>query len=127
MPALTVSNGSITGAGQSAVPATLDDATVTTPNLTDTLTLSGNLTGTGPLTKNGNGLLILSGSDSYSDGTIVTAGTLEITAANALPDRSSLNVALAARSSSILPRAARRWYRPAQQLRRCPSRERWRC
>ena len=92
IPALTVSGGRIMGAGQSAVPATLANATITTLNLTDTLTLSGNLTGAGPLTKTGTGLLILSGSNSYSAGTIVTAGALDITAADSLPNGSSLTV-----------------------------------
>jgi len=89
---LTVSSGSIDGAGQLVVPATLADTTISTPKVTDTLTLSGNLSGAGPITKTGNGLLILSGNNSYSDGTIVEAGTLKVTAADSLPDGSSLTV-----------------------------------
>jgi len=51
-----------------------------------------NLTGSGGLTKIGEGLLILSGSNSYSGGTVVDAGTLTITNNTALPDTSSLVV-----------------------------------
>jgi fibronectin-binding autotransporter adhesin len=38
------------------------------------------------------GTLILSGSDNYTGGTFVTAGTLEVTAAAALPEGSSLTI-----------------------------------
>ena len=92
IPALTVSSGSISGAGQSVSPAIVADATITTPSPTDTLRLSGNFSGAGPLTKNGAGLLILSGTNSYGGGTIVTAGTLEVTSSNALPDVTILTV-----------------------------------
>ena len=92
IPALTVSSGSITGAGQSVSPAIVADATITTPSLTDTLRLSGDFSGAGPLTKNGAGLMILSGTNSYGGGTIVTAGTLEITSGSALPDGTNLTI-----------------------------------
>ena len=91
-PILTVSSGSIAGAGQSASPATVADATIATPNLTDALTLSGNLSGAGPITKTG-GLLILCGDNSYEEGTTVAAGTLEILSSSALPDGTNLTVA----------------------------------
>ena len=58
---LTVTSGSISGAGNLAVSATVADAILATPNLTDVLTLSGNLSGPGPITKIGAGTLILSG------------------------------------------------------------------
>ena len=63
-----------------------------TPNLTDTLTLSGDLSGAGPLTKSGAGLLVLSGSNSYGEGTTVDAGTLEALSSAAIPADSSLTV-----------------------------------
>jgi autotransporter-associated beta strand protein len=62
------------------------------PNLTDTLTLAGNLSGAGPLIKGGEGLLILSGSNSYGEGTIVSAGRLEVLCGSALPEGTNLTV-----------------------------------
>ena len=59
------------------------------------LTLSGSLSGPGSLTLDdslGTGRLILIGSNSYSGGTIVEAGTLEVTNSDALPDGGSLTV-----------------------------------
>jgi len=44
------------------------------------------------LTKSGNGTLILSGSNNYSGGTMVSGGDLVITTASAIPDGSSLTV-----------------------------------
>ena len=46
-----------------------------------------------PLTKLGDALLILSGSNSYGGGTVVEAGTLEVLNSSALPDGGSLTVA----------------------------------
>ena len=89
---LTVSSGSIAGAGQSASSATVAEATIATPNVTDTLKLSGNLSGAGPVTKTGAGTLILSGDDDYAGGTDVEAGTLVITSNTALPGGSNLTV-----------------------------------
>ena len=59
------------------------------------LTLSGSLSGPGSLTLDdslGTGRLILIGSNSYRGGTIVEAGTLEVTNSDALPDGGSLTV-----------------------------------
>ena len=55
-------------------------------------TFSGSLNGLGGLTKAGSGDLILSGSDSYTGGTIVNAGILYVTNSNALPDGTGLTV-----------------------------------
>lgn len=49
-----------------------------TNNTGDALTLSGDITGAGSLTKNGAGMLVLSGSNSYSGDTTLAAGTLSI-------------------------------------------------
>jgi autotransporter-associated beta strand protein len=49
-----------------------------TNNTGDALTLSGDITGAGSLTKNGAGTLVLSGSNSYSGDTTLAAGTLSI-------------------------------------------------
>ena len=40
-------------------------------------TYSGNMSGTGSLVKQGNGLLIMSGANTYAGGTLVSAGTLQ--------------------------------------------------
>lgn len=47
-------------------------------------TLSGVVSGTGALTKSGNGTLTLSGTNTYTGATTVSAGTLAVTANNAL-------------------------------------------
>lgn len=51
--------------------------TTTTPSTPPTATLSGAITGTGALTKLGDGTLILSGTNNYTGGTIVSQGTLQ--------------------------------------------------
>ncbi|MGO9114528.1 MAG: autotransporter-associated beta strand repeat-containing protein [Thermoguttaceae bacterium] len=66
------------------------DSTVDTTG--GSISLSGNLTGIGGLTKTGDGLLILSGSNSYRGNTIVALGTLDVTNSEALPDGVSLTV-----------------------------------
>ncbi|MBO9715375.1 MAG: autotransporter-associated beta strand repeat-containing protein [Pseudoxanthomonas sp.] len=43
-----------------------------------TLTLSGNVAGTGNLTKTGDGTLVLGGTNTYAGGTAVNAGTLQV-------------------------------------------------
>ena len=66
----------------------------------NTLTLAGPVSGPGGfqvggpgiLTETGEGMLILSGTNSYTGGTIVEAGTLIVTANTALADGSSLAV-----------------------------------
>ncbi len=92
-PILTVSSGSIAGAGQSASPATVADATIATPNLTDALTLSGNLSVRDRSPRPARDLPILCGDNSYEEGTTVAAGTLEILSSSALPDGTNLTVA----------------------------------
>jgi len=57
---------------------------------------SGTLSGARGLTLSGGGLLVLSGSNSYSGGTFVDAGTLVVNNSEALPDGSSLIVGSAA-------------------------------
>ena len=47
--------------------------------LTNTLNLPGTISGAGALTKIGSGILTLSGSNNYSGGTILDAGTVQIT------------------------------------------------
>ncbi len=53
---------------------------------------AGAISGTGGLNKTGAGELVLSSSDTYSGGTVVEAGTLEVTSTSALPTGTSLIV-----------------------------------
>jgi len=97
VPTLTVSSGSVTGAGQLASPIDIINATVVTPNPADTLTLSGSLAGAGLLVKSGAGTLILSGSgNTYSGGTDVLEGTLILTNPGAIESGTNLTVGNAA-------------------------------
>ena len=58
--------------------------TVTVVDPATTFTMSGNIGGTGALTKAGAGIVTLSGSNTFG-GTIVSGGTLQIAGPNALP------------------------------------------
>jgi fibronectin-binding autotransporter adhesin len=49
-----------------------------------TLTMSGVISGTGPLTKTGDGILKLSASHTYTGGTVISGGTLQLGSANTL-------------------------------------------
>lgn len=57
-----------------------------------TATLSGAISGSGALNKSGTGTLILSGTNTYTGGTHVTAGTLSVESAGALAEATSLFV-----------------------------------
>ena len=58
----------------------------------DTLTVSGDISGSGGVTKIGNGTLILSGSNSYNGSTVVNTGTLNANNANALGSNNTVEV-----------------------------------
>ena len=62
-------------------------------NAANRLNLSGAISGTGGLLKNGGNTLILAGSHSYSGNTTVTAGTLQLNSGNAGNNRSTLTIA----------------------------------
>jgi autotransporter-associated beta strand protein len=90
---LIVSGGSITGAGQFAVSATIHDATLVAPTPADLLVLSGNMSGDGSITKLGAGTVVLSaGSNTFTGGTNVEAGTLIVTNSEAIPNGTSVTV-----------------------------------
>ena len=93
----TISNDLSVYNVQASQSATLSGA-ITVNNATfdvetgDTLTLSGGVGGTGGVTKNGTGTLVLSGSNTYSGVTVVNSGTLNANHANALGNTANITV-----------------------------------
>ncbi len=77
-----------------SAPVILADGLVVAPSGSATLAISGDIsqTSASTLVLNGPGTLILSGSNSYSGGTTVEAGTLYVTNSAALTDGTSLTV-----------------------------------
>ena len=74
-------NGGTLQAGlqfSSGLPMTLGGSGATFDTAGQAVTLSGNLSGNGGLNKIGDGVLTLSGSNTYNGPTIVTAGTLQL-------------------------------------------------
>jgi autotransporter-associated beta strand protein len=91
-PSVTFSSGEISGAGQLAVPVAIQSATVVTAQAGEQLVLSGAIEGSGTLTKQGAGTVVLSGQGSFTGGTTVSAGTLIIANLAAIADGSGLTV-----------------------------------
>jgi autotransporter-associated beta strand protein len=88
---LHMSNGSgvatvsVVGSQTISAPVNLDSTTdVAVTNSTDVLTLSGNVFGVNGLIKDGAGLLSLTGTGSYSGGTSVNNGTVQLGSATAM-------------------------------------------
>lgn len=78
----------------STLNATLTQGTVSTLDSNGLgMTWSGNLSGTGGLAKAGLGTLVLAGTNDYTGGTTVEAGTLQLGGANALPTGQALTLA----------------------------------
>jgi fibronectin-binding autotransporter adhesin len=77
---LSVGNGGTTGSLSSPIA---DNAALIF-NRSNALTHSGNISGTGTLTKQGAGVLTLSGSNSYLGGTTLSAGTLSLGSSGAV-------------------------------------------
>ncbi len=100
---IMVSSGSVTGGGAVASPAVVFNATFVTPLPTDVLVLSGSLTGAGPITKSGPGELILSGSNSFGGGVVVTDGKLDVASPAALADGSNLTIGAASIFDAPVP------------------------
>jgi autotransporter-associated beta strand protein len=85
------------GAGiASALPISLQAAGGTFDTNGYNAVLSGNISGSGSLTKIGIGTLTLSGSSTYGGGTFVNAGTLQAGAVNGLSPSSAFGVAAGA-------------------------------
>jgi autotransporter-associated beta strand protein len=98
--AVTLSSGSITG-GVGVLSANSYSIT----NATGTTTVSANLAGVGGLTKTGAGNLDLSGANSYVGTTLISAGTLTLSANNALSNNqlTSNGITLVVASGVTLP------------------------
>ncbi|HET8729998.1 MAG TPA: autotransporter-associated beta strand repeat-containing protein, partial [Moraxellaceae bacterium] len=71
---LQVGNGGTTG----AIVGDVVDNGALVFNRSNAVTYGGNVSGTGSLTQTGSGLLVLNGTNTYSGGTTVSAGTLEV-------------------------------------------------
>ncbi|WP_313570100.1 autotransporter-associated beta strand repeat-containing protein [Comamonas terrigena] len=93
--ATVTANGGGLGAASSNVtigkPITLDTNGLTVTGSSNALTLSGELSGSGALTKTGTGTVTLSGVNTYTGGTTLAAGTLTLGHAGALSAQ-ALNV-----------------------------------
>jgi fibronectin-binding autotransporter adhesin len=85
---------SIISGGTGLQPGNNQELVIRTDAATDNLTINSNIgaNGTNTLTKVGSGTLTLSGSNSYTGGTIVTNGTLAAGSSTALPSTGSLMV-----------------------------------
>ena len=74
-------------------PITLDSNLLVTSNTDTSLDVLGSIQGLGKsLTKSGDGLLILGGINTYTGGTIVNGGTLQISSPNGLSSGCSLTI-----------------------------------
>lgn len=84
--ASVAANGAVVFLAPGAYPdaAALTNTAITFNVPTGSATISGNLTGPATLTKTGDGALILSGTNTYTGGTKVTRGLLQITSDNQL-------------------------------------------
>lgn len=76
----------------SARPVTLDPGGGILNTNSYTLSLSGMISGTGGLEKEGTGTLILGGANTYLGPTTISAGTLELGADNAIPQASTVTL-----------------------------------
>ena len=72
---LNLGNGGRSGA--IVTPAIVNDGQIVA-NFTDTLSVAANISGTGTLSKAGAGTLILTGNNTYTGGTTIGGGTLQI-------------------------------------------------
>ena len=104
-------------------PLTFDANVTVLPAAGTQLTISGGINGAGGPTVNAPGIVILSGPNGYTGGTKVSAGTLLLSNSASIAANTSLTVARAGSSSSILrsgqlhPWPLLPRYRPIQRIR----------
>ena len=92
LPSLSGTGGTISDeSGQSGTPTTLTIAQGTATTFGGTIR-DGSNSQQVALTMSGTGMLILSGSNTYTGGTVVNAGTLIVNTSTALPDGTRLTV-----------------------------------
>ena len=95
----TISDGALqigNGVASGSLLGNLSDNGQLVFNRTGVSSFSGSITGSGSLATIGGGLLTLAGSNGYSGGTTVSAGTLQLGAAGAYPTATPLTVAAGA-------------------------------
>ena len=80
--AAPISSAACCGARPTSLQGDITDNASLVFDQTSTGSFDGDIDGTGSLTKLGTGTVILAGSSSYSGGTLVSAGTLQGTAAS---------------------------------------------
>jgi autotransporter-associated beta strand protein len=84
---------SVAGSHSITAPISLlSDMAVTTMAANDSLTISGAISGSQGVTKDGPGKLTLSGASTYSGGTTVSGGSLIVSAVNILPTGGSVTI-----------------------------------
>ena len=84
-------NGSLDGGAGPGTGRIVDNAALVFAN-PSAQTYSGNINGSGSLIKTSNGTLLLTGDNTYSGGTFVDEGMLEVMASDAIPYGSGLTV-----------------------------------
>jgi filamentous hemagglutinin family protein len=87
--------GSLSGGGATGGDVSLNANTLTSGDASST-SYAGIISGSGGLTKEGNGIFTLSGSNTYTGVTAVNTGTLRLGAANLISDSSALTTAAGA-------------------------------
>ncbi|MGO9115920.1 MAG: dockerin type I domain-containing protein [Thermoguttaceae bacterium] len=99
------------GSDTISAPVALDSDVAVLPGTGSQLIISGGISGAGQsLTVNGQGVVVLTGTNSYTGGTAVTAGTLILANSSAIAENTSLTVGagaafLFASSSDAIPSA----------------------
>ncbi len=94
--ATTVNGGTLQvgtgGSGEGLATASIVDNAALVFSLSDTLTFTSAISGTGNLTKSGGGALVVSGTNNYSGGTTIAGGALDFSTSSALPGTGTITI-----------------------------------